>query len=445
MPYIGNPIYQSAFVTDTFSGNGTTTAFTMSVAPAGVSNVLIAISGVLQDPATYGVVGNTLNFSQAPPTGTNNISCRYLGVPATGVTTTAYRTQTEFTATAGQTTFSVPSYTPGFIDVYRNGVLLSSTNFVATNGTTVVLNNAASAGDLIETISFLVSSVLNAIPATAGAVGSSNIANGVTINFADGSASTPSITNDGDTNTGMFFPAADTIAFSEGGVEAMRLDSAGNVGIGNSIPSTFNAAANRLVVGNGGQNQGLTIYSSPTGYGGIHFAGGITGDEQFRGIIYYQQSNDSMQFWTSATERMRINANGLVTTPSQPCFSATRNAGNLTGGTVVVFNTVAVNVGGHYNASNGRFTAPVTGQYLFSIYGMSNDSIETWVIIFKNGSAYNNNNPYSYSNVSGTKFLHISATVIMPMNAGDYAEIYAASSFYATGNSHNGFSGCLLG
>jgi hypothetical protein len=176
MAYIGNPIYQSAFVTDTFSGNGSTTAFTMSVAPAGVSNVLIAISGVLQDPATYGVVGNTLNFSAAPPTGTNNISCRYLGVPATGVTTTAYRTQTEFTATAGQTTFTPPSYTVGFIDVYRNGALLGSADFTATNGTTVVLTNAASEGDLIETVSFFVSSVLNAIAATAGSVGTANIA-----------------------------------------------------------------------------------------------------------------------------------------------------------------------------------------------------------------------------------------------------------------------------
>jgi hypothetical protein len=146
------------------------------VAPAGVSNVLIAISGVLQDPATYGVVGNTLNFSAAPPTGTNNISCRYLGVPATGVTTTAYRTQTEFTATAGQTTFTPPSYTVGFIDVYRNGALLGSADFTATNGTTVVLANAASSGDLIETVSFLVSSVLNAIAATAGSVGTANIA-----------------------------------------------------------------------------------------------------------------------------------------------------------------------------------------------------------------------------------------------------------------------------
>jgi hypothetical protein len=57
------------------------------------------------------------------------------------------------------------------------------------------------------------------------------------IEFADGSAAAPSITNDGDTNTGIFFPAADTIAFSEGGVEAMRIDSSGRVGIGITSPS----------------------------------------------------------------------------------------------------------------------------------------------------------------------------------------------------------------
>lgn len=44
----------------------------------------------------------------------------------------------------------------------------------------------------------------------------------------DGSAATPAIRGT-DTNTGIFFPAADTIAFSEGGVEAMRLDSSANL------------------------------------------------------------------------------------------------------------------------------------------------------------------------------------------------------------------------
>ena len=50
-----------------------------------------------------------------------------------------------------------------------------------------------------------------------------------TIEFAAGSASTPSITTTGDTNTGIFFPAADTIGFAEGGTESMRIDSSGNL------------------------------------------------------------------------------------------------------------------------------------------------------------------------------------------------------------------------
>jgi hypothetical protein len=150
----------------------------MSVAPANTASVLVSVHGVVQDPSTYAVLGNSLTFSQAPPSGTGNISCRYLGIPASGVNTTAYRTVTDFTATIGQTTFSVPSYTVGYIDVYRNGVKLGQADYTAASGTTVVLNNACSAGDLVETVSFYVSSVLNAIPAVAGAVNSNYLATG---------------------------------------------------------------------------------------------------------------------------------------------------------------------------------------------------------------------------------------------------------------------------
>jgi hypothetical protein len=48
-----------------------------------------------------------------------------------------------------------------------------------------------------------------------------------TVVAAAGTALLPSITTTGDLNTGMWFPAADTIAFSEGGVEALRIDSSG--------------------------------------------------------------------------------------------------------------------------------------------------------------------------------------------------------------------------
>ena len=170
MSYIGNQPTSVAFLTDQFSGTGSQTAFTLSAAPANTASIIVAVSGVLQDPTTYSTSGLTLTFSAAPPSGTGNISVRYLGIPASNIATTAYRTLTEFTATAGQTTFTVPSYTVGYISVYRNGVMLGTSDFTATSGTTVVLATAATAGDLITTESFYVSSVLNAIPATNGAV-----------------------------------------------------------------------------------------------------------------------------------------------------------------------------------------------------------------------------------------------------------------------------------
>ena len=174
MSYIGNQPSNTAYLIDTFSGNGTTTTFTMQIAPAGPNSLFVIVSGVVQSPQTYSTIGNQLIFSQAPPTGTGNIVCRYLALPASNVTTTAYRAYTELTATAGQTVFTPASYTPGFIDVYRNGIKLNSSSFQAQTGSVVVLNNAANSGDSIVVISFFVSSVLNAIPAISGGVGISN-------------------------------------------------------------------------------------------------------------------------------------------------------------------------------------------------------------------------------------------------------------------------------
>ena len=68
--------------------------------------------------------------------------------------------------------------------------------------------------------------------------------------FSAGTAALPAITTTGDTNTGIFFPAADTIAFSEGGAEAMRLDSSGNVGIG-VTPSAWDSSSKALQFASG--------------------------------------------------------------------------------------------------------------------------------------------------------------------------------------------------
>lgn len=53
-----------------------------------------------------------------------------------------------------------------------------------------------------------------------------------TASFADGTAALPSITNTGDLNTGLYFPAADTVAISTAGIERLQVDPAGNAGLG---------------------------------------------------------------------------------------------------------------------------------------------------------------------------------------------------------------------
>ena len=58
-----------------------------------------------------------------------------------------------FTATEGQTTFTV-SYTAGYIDVFLNGIRLNSSEYIASNGTTVVLIQGASAGDVLDVVEY---------------------------------------------------------------------------------------------------------------------------------------------------------------------------------------------------------------------------------------------------------------------------------------------------
>jgi hypothetical protein len=65
-----------------------------------------------------------------------------------------------------------------------------------------------------------------------GSVTSAKLAGGLSVGLTGGSASTPSLFFTGDANTGLFSPTADTIAFAEGGSEAMRIDSSGRLLVG---------------------------------------------------------------------------------------------------------------------------------------------------------------------------------------------------------------------
>ena len=101
----------------------------------------------------------------------------------------------------------------------------------------------------------------------------------------------------------VFSTTADGAASS---TERMRIDSSGLVTLKNSgsnLASEFNSAANQFVITNNGAC-GLTIDSTSTTNGSIHFADGPSGSESYRGVIVYQHSSDMLSFGTSGTGQL---------------------------------------------------------------------------------------------------------------------------------------------
>jgi hypothetical protein len=158
----------------------------------------------------------------------------------------------------------------------------------------------------------------------------------------DGSAATPAIRGT-DANTGIFFPAADTIAFAEGGAEVMRIDSSGNVGIGTSSPSFLldvqSAAATGRLLSTTGTN---TVQFSVVNTGGSFYhaiesgAGSNFGVTPYSAVLWNTGAYPIV-FATTNAERARIDSSGnllvgttgnliagakIRTTSGSACFEA---------------------------------------------------------------------------------------------------------------------------
>jgi hypothetical protein len=198
---LGNGTSAVQFVAPGTAGNVLTsngTTWVSSVSTGGVTSFSAGTTGFTPNTATTGAVtlAGTLVAANGG-TGLTSVGTAgnvltsngtaWVSSPATSATSTY--TRTSFTATASQTTFTV-SYTVGYIEVFLNGVLLNGTDYTASNGTSVVLATGATAGDIVETIAYSISSIGTASTAT-------NLAGGIAsqIPYQTGANTTAFIAN----------------------------------------------------------------------------------------------------------------------------------------------------------------------------------------------------------------------------------------------------------
>ena len=242
-----------------------------------------------------------------------------------------------------------------------------------------------------------------------GSVSSAMLGTNLTVSAAAGSAAAPSITFTGDLNTGIYSPAADTIAFTEGGAETMRIDSSARLLVGTStarsivdtsttqfetVVSSFNQGVSflnysvggfypnlRLALSRTNTQGGQGALNAGTGAGAISFAGsdGVTfretatitgaadaawasGDTPGRLIFATTPSGSA-----SPTERMRIDNTG--------------KAGFLSGdNTVWTSSTAAAGTTQSIFVGSYSATAPYGGTVS--------------IVIRTNGNVLNTNNSY---------------------------------------------------
>jgi len=321
MAFIGNTNTTQAFTPaiDYFSGNGSTTAFTLSRPVASVAQVQVTIDNVAQNPSSaFTVSANTITFTSAPLSGTNNIYVYYTSpitqviAPGQGtVTSESFGTITNFTTT-GNTVLG--DATTDTLTVGVTGIVKDSSGNVGIGGTPVKTLSILPTS--IRRMDFYVrdpgvddSLVIRSQHATN---------NNIRDMILEGS-------------TVKVFTGADS---GGSGSERMRIDSSGNVLVGATTPysgtvsnvtattgvdigSSSTATSKQLqFIRNGSTGTAGNIYATAgsfSNYCGIEFVIDNVGGGSQAGYLKFNTTNNA----TSA-ERMRIDSSGnlLVGTTS---------------------------------------------------------------------------------------------------------------------------------
>jgi hypothetical protein len=237
---------------------------------------------------------------------------------------------------------------------------------------------------------------------------------------------------------------------------AVTIDTLQNVGIGTTSPTAT-----------GGYDKAIDLVGGSNG-AGLYIRGATNPSTVYASIQYDNYSNRTninavgtnnfLRFVTVDTERMRIDSSGRMTLPYQPAFRAYATTAQTPGSQVaIIFNndsaTNMFNIGSHYNTSNGRFTAPVTGVYVFQVQLLfSGQTAGTGgdTAIYKNGASIIsfNRRRYTADATGYGGYLESATTNILKLTAGDYITVVNDASsrvLYVNDPNWTHFAGWLLG
>ena len=390
-----------------FSGNGSTTNFTLSRSLYGPTDASVVVENVYQEPiVSYDIVGNQLVFTEAPPSGTLNIYVVYRAVQGAQVTlpdgSVSYNklannirlfTVDNYIANSSISTYAL-SEAPAdanTLAVSIDGIVQRAPINYTVSGQTITFTSAPPTGSNvhIKHLGFRSSSVITALPANTTIV--------------QPVLSNPTITL-----------AAENSSF-KGNVSLF--DAAGTSQVGR-----FGATSTGQVQLDVGANT-LSVRSSTIA---------------LANVTSFSVAN------TSGAVGLTVDAAGRPLTPNRPAFEVWRGATLSTTG-VIVFDNIGVNIGGHYNSSTGRFTVPVSGMYLIvgeAFWAGINGRVRMDIQV--NGTTRQEG---KMNNPDGSDFFKQVLSRVMYLTVNDYVEINAITIGNGTlgGRPFTNFNGIFLG
>ena len=229
--------------------------------------------------------------------------------------------------------------------------------------------------------------------------------------------------------------------------ERIRILSNGHVNIGGYRTSVSNCGLH-VGRGSGGTAAGESVLAATLGNDSTMVSALLTvKNAGNRGTQGHVSGSPLAKFEFNNGTAFEIDKYGRRTLPYQPAFFVYRNQSSwtLAANDHFIFNTAELNVGGHYNTSNGRFTAPITGRYVFHFFSIytgnaNSDSIE----MYKNGARMYGGDVH-FTNSVGSAWDCVHYSRVIQLSTGDYVHMQTRTGHTFHGNHWGGWSGYMLG